>query len=80
MVGYGVNYTTGRAIHEGTQKEGMEPPRLRVGAVDRRVGDDLLHRRPLPGWKGDMLVGGMSGQRLMRLRAEGQKVVERRNR
>ena len=27
------------------------------------------------GWKGDILVGGMSGQRLMRLRLDGRKVV-----
>jgi len=26
------------------------------------------------GWKGDMLVGGMSGQRLMRLRLNGRRV------
>ena len=24
------------------------------------------------GWKGDMLVGGMSGQRLVRMRLDGQ--------
>ena len=33
-----------------------------------------------PGWKGDMLVGGMSGQRLVRLRINGEKVAEARMR
>ncbi len=28
-----------------------------------------------PQWRGDMLVGGLSGQRLMRLTLEGQEVV-----
>jgi len=28
-----------------------------------------------PEWRGDMLVGGMSGQRLVRLRLDGQRIV-----
>ena len=28
-----------------------------------------------PEWRGDMLVGGLSGQRLVRLRLEGHEVV-----
>lgn len=76
VVGFGVHYTTGRAIHEGTQKEGMEPPRhiwvpsIGVSGMIFYTGDRY------PGWKGDMLVGGMSGQRLVRLRINGDKVIE----
>ena len=74
VVGFGVNYTTGRAIHEGTIKDGMEPPRhvwvpsIGVSGLLFYTGD-RFH-----GWKGDMLVGGMSGQRLVRLRLHGQRV------
>lgn len=76
VVGFGVHYTTGRAIHEGTHKEGMEPPQhiwvpsIGVSGMIFYTGDRF------PGWKGDMLVGGMSGQRLVRLRINGQKVVD----
>ena len=47
VIGYGVNYTTGLAIHEGTHRDGHDAAHLRLGAVDRRVGADLLRRRPL---------------------------------
>lgn len=76
VIGFGVHYTTSRAIHEGTYKEGIEPPRhiwvpsIGVSGMTFYTGDRF------PGWKGDMLVGGMSGQRLVRLRLDGQKVVE----
>jgi glucose/arabinose dehydrogenase len=76
VVGYGVNYTTGKAIHEGTMKEGMTAPAyvwvpsIGVSGMVFYTGDRFS------GWKGDMLVGGMRGQRLMRLRLKDRKVVE----
>ena len=75
VIGYGVNYTTGLAIHEGTQKEGITSPTyvwvpsIGVSGMIFYTGDKF------PGWKGDMLVGGMSGQRLMRLRLKDRRVV-----
>ena len=75
VIGYGVNYTTGLAIHEGTHKQGFTPPAyvwvpsIGVSGLIFYTGDRFS------GWKGDMLVGGMSGQRLMRLRLEGRAVV-----
>ena len=75
VIGYGMNYTTGLAIHEGTHKEGFTPPAyvwvpsIGVSGMIFYTGDRFS------GWKGDMLVGGMSGQRLMRLRLEGRRVV-----
>ena len=35
VVGYGVNYDSGLAIHEGTQREGMENWPWRAGAISR---------------------------------------------
>jgi aldose sugar dehydrogenase len=76
VVGYGVNYTTGRAIHEGTLKQGMEPP-VHVWVPSIGVSAMIFYTgNAFPAWKGDMLVGGMSGQRLVRLRLDGQKVME----
>ncbi len=75
VVGYGVNYTTGKVIHEGTLKEGMEPPR-HVWVPSIGVSGMLFYTgRRFPGWKHDLLAGGLSGQRLVRLRLDGQKVV-----
>ncbi len=75
VIGYGVNYTTGSAIHEGTHKEGFTPPAhvwvpsIGVSGMIFYTGDRFS------GWKGDMLVGGMSGQRLVRLTLNGRRVV-----
>jgi glucose/arabinose dehydrogenase len=75
VIGYGVNYTTGKAIHEGTMKEGMTPPAyvwvpsIGVSGMIFYTGDRFS------GWKGDILVGGMRGERLMRLRLKDRKVV-----
>ncbi|MGE0462326.1 MAG: PQQ-dependent sugar dehydrogenase [Vicinamibacterales bacterium] len=75
VVGFGVNYTTGKVIHEGTLKEGMEPPR-HVWVPSIGVSGMLFYTGDrFPGWKGDMIVGGLSGQRLVRLRLDGQRVV-----
>jgi aldose sugar dehydrogenase len=74
VVGYGVNYRTGAAIHQGTHLEGMEPPThvwvpsIGVSGLIVYTGDTF------PQWKGDMLAGGLSGQRLVRLRLDGQSV------
>ena len=75
VIGYGVNYTTGLAIHEGTHKDGIAQPAyvwvpsIGVSGMMFYTGDRFS------GWKGDMLVGGMSGQRLVRLTLKGRRVV-----
>lgn len=75
VVGHGVNYTTGRAIHEGTHREGMEPP-VHVWVPSIGVSGMIFYTgNAFPRWKGDMLVGGMSGQRVVRLRLDGQRIV-----
>jgi glucose/arabinose dehydrogenase len=75
VIGYGVNYTTGLAIHEGTLKDGMTPPAY-VWVPSIGVSGMIFYTgNRFSGWTGDMLVGGMSGQRLMRLRLNGRKVV-----
>jgi glucose/arabinose dehydrogenase len=76
VVGYGVHYRSGRAIHEGTMKTGMEPP-VHVWVPSIGVSGMLFYTgKAFPQWTHDMFVGGMSGQRLVRLRLDGQKVVE----
>jgi glucose/arabinose dehydrogenase len=76
VVGFGVNYRSGRAIHEGTRREGMEMP-THVWVPSIGVSGLLFYEGDaFPEWRGDMFVGGMSGQRLVRLRLDGV-VVDR---
>ena len=75
VVGYGVHYRSGAAIHAGTLQEGMEPP-THVWVPSIGVSGMLFYAgEAFPQWRGDMLVGGLSGQRLVRLRLDGREVV-----
>jgi glucose/arabinose dehydrogenase len=73
VIGYGVNYRTGAAIHTATHKEGMEQPRhiwvpsIGVSGLMIYTGDRF------PGWKGSMFAGGMAGKRLARLTIESPR-------
>ena len=75
VVGFGVNYRSGSAIHEGTHKEGMEPPThiwvpsIGVSVMMVYTGDKF------PEWRGNLFVGGMAIQEVVRLVLDGQKVV-----
>ena len=75
VIGYGVNYTTGQAIHAGTHREGMEQPvhvwvpSIGVSGLTIYTGDRF------PGWKGNLFVGGMSAEQLVRLTLTGQRVT-----
>jgi glucose/arabinose dehydrogenase len=54
----------------------MEPP-VHVWVPSIGVSGMLFYTGDrFPGWKGDMLVGGMSGQRLVRLTLDGRKVTQ----
>jgi glucose/arabinose dehydrogenase len=75
VVGYGVNYRTGLAIHEGTHREGMEPPvhfwvpSIGASGLMFYTGDRF------PEWKGNLFAGGMALQQMARLVMDGQRVV-----
>ncbi len=75
VVGFGVHYRTGLAIHKGTHKDGMEPPTY-VWVPSLGVSGMLFYTgERFPEWKGDMLVASLRGQQLVRLRLEGKRVV-----
>jgi glucose/arabinose dehydrogenase len=75
VIGFGVNYREGTAIHEGTHREGMEQPAhiwvpsIATSGLMFYTGDQF------PGWRGNAFVGGMAGQHLARLVLEGSRVV-----
>ncbi len=75
VVGFGVNYTTGRSIHQGTFLEGMEPP-VHIWVPSIGVSGMLFYEgSAFPDWQGDMFVASLRGRRFVRLRLDGQDVV-----
>ena len=74
VVGYGVNYGSGTAIHEGTRRDGMESPvhfwvpSIATSGLLIYTGDKF------PEWQGNFFAGGLAGQQLARLTMDGQRV------
>ena len=66
VIGYGVNYTTGKAIHAGTMREGMEQP-AHIWVPSIGISGAMIYTGDrFPQWKGSLFVGGMVGERLDR--------------
>jgi aldose sugar dehydrogenase len=68
-------YRTGAAIHGGTLREGMEPPvhvwvpSIAVSGLAHYGGDAF------PGWRGNVIAGGLGGEILVRLTLNERRVV-----
>jgi len=74
VVGFGVNYRTGSAIHAGTHREGMEPP-VHVWVPSIGISGLMIYTGDkFPDWRGNIFVGGMAGQQLARLTMDGRRV------
>lgn len=75
VVGYGVNYRTGSAIHEATMAEGMENPvhvwipSIAASGLVVYTGDKF------PEWRGNIFSGGLAGQQVVRLTMDGRRVM-----
>jgi aldose sugar dehydrogenase len=73
VIGFGVNYGSGAAIHSGTRKDGMENalhvwvPSIGVSGMTYYNGDKF------PEWKGNVFAGGMAGEQLGRITMDGQR-------
>jgi len=75
VVGFGVNYETGTAIHGGTHRAGMEQP-AHVWVPSTGVSGLLLYNGDrFPQWRGSLFAGGLSGQQIARLTLNGREVV-----
>jgi aldose sugar dehydrogenase len=75
VVGFGVNYQSGSAIHAGTHREGMEPP-VHVWVPSIGISGMLIYTGDqFPEWRGNIFVGGMAGEQLARLTLDGERVV-----
>jgi glucose/arabinose dehydrogenase len=72
VIGFGVNYGSGAAIHSGTRRQGMENP-VNVWVPSIATSGLMVYTGDkFPGWKGSIFVGGMAGEQLARLTLNGQ--------
>jgi glucose/arabinose dehydrogenase len=73
VIGFGVNYRTGAAIHSGTHREGMEQP-VHVWVPSIGISGMMIYTGDkFPAWKGSLFVGGLAGEQLVRLTLDGQR-------
>ncbi len=77
VISYGREYDTGAPIGEGTQKAGMEQPihfwvpiSIAPSGMAFYVGHRFLH------WRGDLFIGALRGEALVRLELDGERVVQ----
>jgi glucose/arabinose dehydrogenase len=75
VITYGAEYVTGAKIGEGTAKEGMEQPITYWVPSIAPSGMAFLTSDRYPGWKGNLFVGALKAQLLVRLQLDGHKVV-----
>ena len=76
VIGYGVNYGSGLAIHGGTRREGIESPTHFWVPSIATAGLMVYTGDLFPEWKGNIFAGGLAGQQVARLTMEGQRVAQ----
>jgi glucose/arabinose dehydrogenase len=75
VITYGVNYGIGTKIGEGTSKAGMEQPLYYWVPSIAPSGMAFYTGDKFPKWQGDLFVGALRAEILVRLRLEGERVV-----
>jgi glucose/arabinose dehydrogenase len=75
VITYGVDYGIGTKIGEGTSKPGMAQPIHHWVPSIAPSGMAFYTGAHFPRWKGDLFVGALRDQMLVRLRLNGEKVV-----
>jgi glucose/arabinose dehydrogenase len=75
VIGFGVNYRTGAAIHVGTHRQGMEQP-THVWVPSIGTSGLLFYTGDrFPQWRGNLFAGGMVGEQLVRITMDGRRVL-----
>lgn len=74
VIGFGIDYS-GAKIHEATAKPGMEQPIKQWTPVIAASGMAFYQGDMFPAWKGNLFIGGLATQILVRLRLDGETVV-----
>jgi glucose/arabinose dehydrogenase len=73
-IGYGEEYS-GARIHESSQAPGLEQPVYYWDPVISPGALTIYSGKLFPEWKGNFLIAGLSGQALVRLALENDRVV-----
>lgn len=76
VITYGVNYVIGTRIGEGTHKPGMEQPLHKWVPSIAPSGMAFYDGDKFPNWRGNLLVGALRDQMLVRLELDGEKVTK----
>lgn len=75
IITYGANYGTGTRIGEGIAKEGLAQPLHRWVPSIAPSGMAFYTGEKFPRWRGDLFVGALKDQMLVRLTLDGEQVV-----
>jgi glucose/arabinose dehydrogenase len=75
VITYGVNYGFGTRIGEGTAKAGMEQPVHKWVPSIAPSGMAFYTGDKFPKWRGNLFVGALKDEMLVRLDLQGEKVV-----
>ena len=75
VITYGVNYVVGTRIGEGTAKPGMAQPLHYWVPSIAPSGMAFYNGDKFPRWRGDLFIGALRDQMLVRIRLDGEKVV-----
>lgn len=76
IITYGKEYGRGSDIGEGTHKKGIESPVLQWTPSIAPSGMAFYYGDAFPQWRGNILVGALKYQMLVRLSVDGDKVKE----
>ena len=74
VITYGIDYS-GAPIGEGTHKEGMAQPIHYWVPSIAPAGMAFYDGAAFPEWRGDLFVGGLKAELLVRLELDGERVV-----
>jgi glucose/arabinose dehydrogenase len=75
VISYGVEYGSGKPIGEGASKPGLEQPLTKWVPSIAPSGMTFLTSNRYPGWKGNLFVGALRGQMLVRLVVDGTTIL-----
>jgi glucose/arabinose dehydrogenase len=75
VIGYGIDYS-GAKIHESTHKTGMQQPIKYWVPSIAPSGMAFYSGDLFPSWRGNLFVGALAGQALVRLELDGEKVTK----
>ena len=75
VIGYGVQYLWGKAIHASTRAEGMEQPRHVWVPSVAPSGLAFYTGDKFPEWRGNLFAGSLIGERLDRLTVEDGRIT-----